>query len=120
MIGMCSTGSLAARKRCQSSDLPNLPGLISCFVVILNVKVIDHNVDDDEIWDICAYYVAQLCISLLLIVSIEHISIGGGVMNRKCLLPLVRSHFINLLQGYVENDNLVLPTIDSYISEPIW
>jgi len=32
--------------------------------------------DDDIIWDTCAYYIAQLCVSLILIASPELICIG--------------------------------------------
>lgn len=89
-IGMCSTGSLALRKQCSASQLPTLA-------------------DDDDIWNICAFYIAQLCVNLILITSVEHISIGGGVLNRSILYPLIRQHVYKLLAGYIENSVFQTP-----------
>ena len=41
--GLCATGALAARKGCTAAELPNLP-------------------DEDDVWDKCAYYLAQVLI----------------------------------------------------------
>ena len=69
--GMCSSGALCKRLSCNISDLPQLP-------------------DDHEIWDIWSYYIAQLCCNLILMVSPEHISIGGGILNRNSLYKSIR------------------------------
>ena len=98
--GMCSTGSLSKRRQCDVSELPNLS-------------------DDDELWNICAFYIAQLCVNLIMITSVEHISIGGGVLNRTILYTLVRKHVHTLLGGYIENDSLTLNNLDNYITEPL-
>lgn len=56
-----ASGALAKRKECPAAALPTLD-------------------DNDEVWDIWAFYVAQLCMSLVLIASPEHISIGTNVL----------------------------------------
>ena len=33
--------------------------------------------DDDEVWNLWAFYVAQLCVNLVLIASPERIAIGN-------------------------------------------
>eukprot|EP01038_Epipyxis_sp_PR26KG_P011221 gene11221-15057_t len=99
--GMCNSIALSNRVGCSIHDLPSLP-------------------DDHEIWDICAYYLAQLCVNLILIASPEHISIGGGVLNRSSLFPKIRSHCLTLLNQYIENDNLKSINIDEYITPSYW
>jgi fructokinase len=99
--GMCSTGALAARANCLAADLP----LIA---------------DDDKLWDTCAYYLAQLCVSLILIASPERIVIGGGVMNRATLYPKIRAKTAELLKGYIQQDRITSSQIDEYIKEPLW
>ena len=94
--GMCSTGSLSKRKGCTFDDLPSLS-------------------DDDELWDVCAYYVAQLCATLLLTVSPERIVLGGGVMQRKVLYGKVREQTARIINGYVTT-----PAIDTYITPSTW
>ena len=76
--------------------------------------------DEDELWNTCAFYIAQLCVSLILLSSVEHISIGGGVMSRTCLYPLIRGHVLDLLKGYIESDKLTIPNIDYFITPSIW
>jgi fructokinase len=70
--GMCASGALTARKQlADSSELAVLG-------------------DDDEVWDACAYQLAQLCAQLVYIASPEKIRFGGGVMNRASLYPKIR------------------------------
>lgn len=99
--GMCSTGALSRRASVIAANLPQLS-------------------DDHEIWDTCAYYLAQLCVSLILISSVEHISIGGGVLNRSILYPKIRVYVLQILNEYIENESLQIPNIDNFISLPIW
>ena len=75
---MVSTGALSARKCCKASDLPSLP-------------------DEDPLWDTCAYYIAQLCVNLIMIGSPERIIIGGGVLNRACLYAKIRAQVLKFL-----------------------
>lgn len=99
--GMCSTGALTARKNCTSQDLPSIR-------------------DDDVLWDLCAFYIAQLCMTLVLIASPELIIIGGGVLNRTSLYDRIRTHTLSLLAGYIRSDLLQPERISEYIRPSIW
>lgn len=94
--GMCSTGSLSKRRGCTAEDLPSLP-------------------DDDDIWDVCAYYLAQLCATLVLTVSPERIVLGGGVMQRKVLYDKVRAQTAQIINGYV-----TMPAAETFITPSTW
>ena len=52
-------------------------------------------------WDIEAFYLAQLCVTLALAVRPERILLGGGVMLAYGLMPRVRSQFASLMGGYL-------------------
>lgn len=99
--GMCSTGALATRLGIDRGELPQLA-------------------DDHEIWDICAYYIAQLCVSLVLIASPETIRIGGGVMNRSILYEKTRKMTLQLLNGYIVSPLLTEEGISHYIGPSRW
>lgn len=73
--------------------------------------------DDDPTFEIEAYYLAQMCMNLTLILSPERIILGGGVMQRESLLQKVRAETVRLLDGYVQVDR-VLNHIDEYIVAP--
>ena len=75
--------------------------------------------DDNPIWDTAAYYLAVLCVNLILIVSPERIVLGGGVFNRTCLYDKVRSQVQRLLNGYIQVDSVTTSKIDSFIVSPI-
>lgn len=100
--GMCSTGALASRKQIDASALPGLS-------------------DEDELWDVCAYYIAQLCVTLVLTASPEHIAIGGGVLNRRVLYGKVRAAVQRLLNGYIQHESLLQPAgLDLFIGPSYW
>ena len=98
---MCSTGALAARNGINPSELASLP-------------------DDDPLWDTCAYYIAQLCANLVLMVSPDHISIGGGVLNRSSLYPKIRIATATILNNYIQHENITTSKIDQYITPSHW
>lgn len=81
--GMATNNSIAKRKNINISELKDLK-------------------DDDPIWDIEAFYLAHLCLNLLLISSCEVIVLGGGILQRKCLLPKIKKEFSFLLNDYVK------------------
>jgi len=60
--------------------------------------------DDHEIWSHAANALANLCVTLLLTLSIEKIVFGGGIMNRLSMIEKIRERTVVLLNGY-----LVLP-----------
>ena len=45
--------------------------------------------DDEKVWRLIGFYLAQLCLNVTLLLSPEVIIIGGGIMNRKLLFPLI-------------------------------
>jgi fructokinase len=63
--------------------------------------------DDHEVWDHAANALANLCVTLLLTLSMEKIVLGGGVMRRKGLLEKVQARTVTIMNGY-----LALPTND--------
>lgn len=73
--------------------------------------------DDHPTFDIEAYYLAQMCVNLILTVSPERIILGGGVMKRKSLFKKVRHETARLLNGYVQHE-AILEKMDEYIVEP--
>lgn len=73
--------------------------------------------DSDATFDLEAYYLAQMCVNLILTVSPQRILLGGGVMQRDSLFAKVRRETLRLLNGYVQHPAL-LESIDTYIVPP--
>lgn len=73
--------------------------------------------DGDPAFRIEAHYLAQMCVNLIVTLSPERVILGGGVMQRAALLPMVRQETVRLLNGYVQAD-AVLKDIDRYIVAP--
>lgn len=74
--------------------------------------------DDHPTFEIEAYYLAQMCMNLTLTFSPEKIILGGGVMNRKSLFPMVRQKTLELLGGYIQVDR-VINHMEEYIVPPM-
>ena len=55
---------------------------------------------DHAAWAVVSDYLGQLCASLILTVSPEHIVLGGGVMTQARLFPMVRTETLRRLAGY--------------------
>ena len=72
-------------------------------------------------WDLESAYLAQLCANAMLTFSPEMIILGGGVMQQKFLLPMIREKTVGLLNGYVAHpavangltDYIVAPGLDT-------
>ena len=73
--------------------------------------------DDHPTFRLEAHYLAQMCVNLILTVSPQRIVLGGGVMQRAALLPMVRAETLRLLGGYVQSP-AVLEHMDEYIVAP--
>ena len=57
--------------------------------------------DDHPLWDHCANALANLCVTLSLLVSIERIVFGGGVMKRSVLVSKIQTKTRQILNGYL-------------------
>lgn len=66
--------------------------------------------ENDSVWKIEAYYLAQACMDYTLTFSPDIIILGGGVMKQEQLFPMIRREFLKLLNGYV-----IVPDVDKYI-----
>ena len=76
----------------------------------------DHPIGDVT-FAIEAEYLAQMCVNLILTLSPQRILLGGGVMQREALFPMVRARTQALLGGYVQSP-AVLNHIDQMIVPP--
>jgi len=57
---------------------------------------------DSPIWMILADYLAQLCLSIMLIAPPARIIIGGGVMSNPQLYPVIRQEILRQNNGYLD------------------
>lgn len=73
--------------------------------------------DSHPTFQIEAYYLAQMCVNLILTISPRRIILGGGVMGRQALFPLIREKTRELLGGYIQSP-AVLDHIDQTIVPP--
>jgi fructokinase len=73
--------------------------------------------DDDEVWALEARYLALGLIAVISVLSPERIVIGGGVMRRRELLPLVQREVVALLNGYLDSA-AVGDEISTYVTPP--
>jgi fructokinase len=67
-------------------------------------------------WELEAHYLALGIIAVISVLSPQRIVIGGGVMRRVGLLPLVQQKVIALMNGYLEAP--VEDEISAYIVRP--
>ena len=68
-----------------------------------------EEIDDDVAWQIEARYLAAGIVNLICTLSPQRVIIGGGVLKRPALLPLIRTHVDELLAGYVAAPEIVEP-----------
>lgn len=73
--------------------------------------------DDHPVFEMEAHYLAQMCVNLITTLSPQRIVIGGGVLQRENLLPMVRKETVRLLGGYVQSP-MITEKIDEYIVAP--
>jgi fructokinase len=66
---------------------------------------------DDEVWMLQAHYLALGLVSVICVLSPERILLGGGVMRRPGLLPLVHREVEGLMNGYQETATIMLPAL---------
>ncbi len=73
--------------------------------------------DDHPAWELEAGYLAAGLANLVLALSPRRIVLGGGVMSRSVLYPLVRQGLLDRLAGYVQAPPLI-DDIDGYVVPP--
>lgn len=69
-------------------------------------------------WALEAHYIALAVVNTITFLSPGKIVLGGGVMEQKSILPVVRSEVKALLNGYVHHP-AVLEAIDEYLVPPV-
>lgn len=69
--------------------------------------------ENSEVWEIEAYYLAQAICNCILILAPQKIILGGGVMHQDSLLPQIRRHVKEMLNGYLTTQEL--SDMDNYI-----
>lgn len=69
--------------------------------------------EEDSVWDLEAYYIAQAAYNTTLMLAPEVIIFGGGVMKQRHMLAKVHQEFEKLLNGYVQT-----PPLKEYIVRP--
>lgn len=72
---------------------------------------------DHPAWRLEAYYLAQMCTTLTVILSPQKIVLGGGVMQQEHLFPPIREHVQEMLGSYVQH-RAILESIDDFIVPP--
>lgn len=70
-------------------------------------------VDQEDVWELESYYLAQAMMNYYVILSPERIILGGGVMKQEKLYSMVRKKFIEML-----NDYWMISNVDSFIVAP--
>ena len=66
---------------------------------------------DDAVWTLQAHYLALGLVTVICVLSPERILLGGGVMRRPSLLPLVHREVEGLMNGYQETATIMLPAL---------
>ncbi len=77
--------------------------------------------DNDPFWEIEASYIAAALANYVLTLSPFRIILGGGIMKRRFLLPVIRRRLLDSLNGYVQcaallehaTEYVVLPQLGS-------
>jgi len=67
--------------------------------------------DDHPAWDLEARYLALGLVNSICVLSPERIILGGGVMTREELFPMIRGNVAELLNGYLDACDIVPPSL---------
>jgi fructokinase len=73
--------------------------------------------DDHPAWPLEAHYLALGLMDIICTLSPQRVILGGGVMQRLFLFPMIRSGVRELLNGYIQSPALV-DQIGAYIVPP--
>lgn len=69
--------------------------------------------DQQEVWELEGFYIAEALVQYILILSPEKIILGGGVMKQHQLFSYIRQHVKKRLNQYID-----LPDIEHFIVPP--
>lgn len=69
--------------------------------------------EDDPVWELESYYLAQALVNYTMVLSVERIVLGGGVMKQKHLFSKIRSEYARQMAGYVDTE--LLRDLEHYI-----
>ncbi|EFA79501.1 hypothetical protein PPL_07552 [Heterostelium album PN500] len=94
--GLVSTGAISKRLGVTADKLSVIP-------------------DDDPVWQIVGHYLAELCATITCIMSPQVIVLGGGVLNRTILYPIIRDELLKILNGYIKSEFLTKENVHKYI-----
>jgi fructokinase len=73
--------------------------------------------DDHPAWDLEADYIAYALANVIFMLSPQRIVLGGGVMERRQLYPLIRQKLRDILNGYIASP-ILKGTMDEYVVPP--
>ena len=77
----------------------------------------DELADDHPVWPLVGHYIALAVQDFILTLSPRRVILGGGIMQRQFLFPIVRAEVQQLLNGYVDHP-MILEHMDQYIVPP--
>jgi fructokinase len=72
--------------------------------------------DEHPAWPLEADYVAYGILSIVCVASPHRVIVGGGVMQRRQLLPMVRRRLRDLVSGYLDTSMLAAEIDDCLVS----
>jgi fructokinase len=73
--------------------------------------------DGHPAWELEAHYLASACAAYISILSPERIILGGGVMEKTAIFPMIREKTRKILNGYIRHEK-ILGNMDNYIVPP--
>ena len=73
--------------------------------------------DNNEVWELESYYIAQALTNCIMCYSPKRIILGGGVMHNEKLFDLIRLKTLKNVNGYIKKDEII-NHIDEYIVGP--
>jgi Transcriptional regulator/sugar kinase len=83
-----------------------LEGLASGRAIEARYGVKAHQLDSGhDVWELIAYYLAQAITNIALVIAPKKVVVGGGVLKQTHLLPRIRRHVRQMLNGYMDVDD---------------
>ena len=78
-----ANGALAERLNCSAEEVSDVS-------------------DDNPVWDKISYYLAQAAHNINVLLAAEKVVFGGGVMNRKVIMPKLKEYFTKFDGNYMK------------------